>query len=54
MGRSSTQRACFQIEAGTLDNIMLHDLGILNVGFIKMDTEGAEIRALEGGIETLK
>ncbi|WXG45374.1 MAG: FkbM family methyltransferase [Candidatus Atabeyarchaeum deiterrae] len=53
-GKLTTQTDHLQIEADTLDSMVLHELGILNIGFMKMDIEGAEIEALEGATETLK
>jgi FkbM family methyltransferase len=44
---SGTGTVCFNIEVDTLDNI-LTDLGISDVDFVKIDTEGAEPQVLLG------
>ena len=42
-----------EVEADTLDNIV-SELGVEKVNFIKINIEGAEIEALEGGVKNLR
>jgi len=44
---------CIEVEADTLDHICA-ELGLEEIGFMMMDVEGAEVKALRGARETLK
>lgn len=52
--KGGKQRRSFEVNADTLDDILLNECRITNVDLMKMDIEGAEVLALKGASETLK